>query len=89
MDRELLKSRLKEQIIKYLNLLEISPEDIKDDEPFFGGSLGLDSIDSLELIILLEREYGIKINSTAEGRKALIDVNTMADYIIENTKEQA
>lgn len=88
MDRELLKSKLKEQIIKYLNLLEFSPEDIKDDEPFFGGKLGLDSIDSLELIILLEREYGIKINSTAEGRKVLIDVNTMADYIIENTKKQ-
>lgn len=86
MDKEVLKSNLKVQIIKYLNLLEISPEDIKDDEPFFGGNLGLDSIDSLELIILLEREYGIKIKSTAEGRKVLIDVNSMADFIIENTK---
>jgi len=84
MGNEELKNRLKVQIIEYLNLLDITPEDIKDDEPFFGGSLGLDSIDSLELIVLLEREYGIKINSTTEGRKILVDINTMADYIISN-----
>jgi len=88
MNTEKLKSKLKEQIIEYLNLLEISPDDIKDDEPLFGGELGLDSIDSLELIILLEREYGIKINSTAEGRKVLVDINTMADYIIEKSKDK-
>jgi len=87
MELEKLKHKLKEQMIEYLNLLDITPDDIKDDEPLFGGSLELDSIDSLELIILLEREYGIKINSTAEGRKVLIDVNTMADYIIEKSKK--
>jgi len=86
MELEKLKHKLKEQMIEYLNLLDITPDDIKDDEPLFGGSLELDSIDSLELIILLEREYGIKINSTAEGRKVLIDINTMADYIIEKSK---
>ena len=85
MELEKLKLKLKEQMIEYLNLLDITPDDIKDDEPLFGGSLELDSIDSLELIILLEREYGIKINSTAEGRKVLTDVNTMADYIIEKS----
>lgn len=86
MELEKLKHKLKEQMIKYLNLLDITPDDIKDDEPLFGGSLELDSIDSLELIILLEREYGIKINSTTEGRKVLIDINTMTDYIIEKSK---
>lgn len=86
MELEKLKHKLKEQMIEYLNLLDITPDDIKNDEPLFGGSLELDSIDSLELIILLEREYGIKINSTAEGRKVLIDINTMADYIIEKSK---
>lgn len=84
MNSEELKIQLKKQIIQYLNLLDLKPEDIKDDEPFFGENLGLDSIDSLELIVLLEREYGIKINSTAEGRKVLVDVNSMAQYIIEN-----
>jgi acyl carrier protein len=85
MEKEQLKRQLKEQIIRYLNLLDMTPEDIKDDEPFFGENMGLDSIDSLELIVLLEREYGIKINSTTEGRKVLVDVNTMADYIIEKS----
>jgi len=85
MEKEQLKRQLKEQIIRYLNLLDMTPDDIKDDEPFFGENMGLDSIDSLELIVLLEREYGIKINSTTEGRKVLVDVNTMADYIIENS----
>jgi acyl carrier protein len=87
MEKEQLKRQLKEQIIRYLNLLDMTPDDIKDDEPFFGENMGLDSIDSLELIVLLEREYGIKINSTTEGRKVLVDVNTMADYIIENAPE--
>lgn len=86
MDRDELKVQLKEQIIKYLNLIDKTPEDIKDDELFFGENFGLDSIDSLELIVLLEREYGIKINSTTEGRKVLININSMADYIIENQK---
>lgn len=84
MANEELKHTLKEQIIKYLNLLEKTPADIKDDQVLFGEELGLDSIDSVELIVLLEREYGIKIKDPKEGRKVLVDVNTMADYIIEN-----
>jgi acyl carrier protein len=86
MDIESLKPILKGQIVQYLNLLDINPQDIKDDEPLFGGDLGLDSIDSLELVVLLEREYGIKITSPAEGRKILVDVNHMAEYILANTK---
>lgn len=86
MNVETLKPILKSQIVQYLNLLDVTPDDIKDDEPFFGGDLGLDSIDSLELVVLLEREYGIKITNPAEGRKILIDVNHMADYILANTK---
>lgn len=72
---------MKEHIIKYLNFLTMSPDDIKDDMPLFGEGLGLDSIDSIELVVLLEREYGIKITDPKEGRKILVDVNTMADYI--------
>ena len=52
----------------------------------FGDGLGLDSIDSLELIVLLKREYGINIQDPKEGRKVLVDVNTMADYIARNGK---
>ena len=76
-----LKEKLKSQIILFLNLTDLTPADIKDDEPLFGDGLGLDSIDSLELIVLLKREYGIEIKDPKEGRKVLVDVNTMVDYI--------
>jgi acyl carrier protein len=78
------KTQLKKQIVAFLNLLSVNPDDIKDDEPLFGEGLGLDSIDSIELIVLLNREYGIVIEDPKEGRKILVDINTMADYIEKN-----
>jgi acyl carrier protein len=84
MNNEALRTEFKEHLIKYLNLLDINPNDIKDNEPLFGGDLGLDSIDSVELIVLLDREYGIKIKNPTEGRQILIDVNTIIDYIVAN-----
>jgi acyl carrier protein len=81
-----LKEQLKQQIIKFLNLTDLTPADIKDDEPLFGDGLGLDSIDSLELIVLLKKEYSIDIKDPREGRKILVDVNTMAAYIQANGK---
>lgn len=79
-----LKEKLKTQIIQFLNLTDLTPGDIKDDEPLFGDGLGLDSIDSLELIVLLKKEYGITIKDPREGRKVLVDVNAMAAYIEEH-----
>jgi len=79
-----LKKQLKQQIVKFLNLTSVNPDDIKDDEPLFGEGLGLDSIDSIELIVLLNREYGITIEDPKEGRKILVDINTMVDYIEKN-----
>ena len=84
MEKEALKKQLKTQIISFLNLTPLNAEDIKDDEPLFGDGLGLDSIDSLELIVLLKKEYGINIQDPKEGRKVLVDVNTMVDYIEQN-----
>lgn len=84
MEKEQLKNQLKEQIIQYLNLSPLSPAEMKDDEPLFGSGLGLDSIDSIELVVLLEREYGIKIENPKDGRKILVDINTMVDYIQEH-----
>lgn len=84
METAALKQQLKKQIVEFLNLITVKPEDIKDDEPLFGGGLGLDSIDSIELIVLLSREYGITIQDPKEGRKILVDVNTMAEYIEKN-----
>jgi acyl carrier protein len=82
-----LKEQLKRQIIQFLNLTDLTPADIKDEEPLFGDGLGLDSIDSLELVVLLKREYGITIQDPREGRKILVDVNTMADYIEKHGKK--
>ena len=87
MENTELKEQLKVQIIKFLNLTDLTPADIKDDEPLFGDGLGLDSIDSLELIVLLKKEYGIDIRDPREGRKVLVDVATMADYIQQHGKK--
>ena len=84
MEKEALKEQLKKQIITFLNLSPLTPDEIKDNEPLFGDGLGLDSIDSLELIVLLKKEYGITIQDPKQGRKILVDVNTMVDYISEN-----
>ena len=84
--REELILELKKHIIEYLNLLDIQPEDIKNDTPLFGPELGLDSIDSVELIVLLDREYGVKITNPTEGRTILVDINTIVDYILANKK---
>lgn len=83
MDTAQLKQQLKKQIIEFLNLTTITPEQIRDDQPLFGDGdgLGLDSIDSLELIVLLNREFGIVIRDPKEGRKVLVDINTMVEYI--------
>ena len=81
-----LKVILKQQIIESLNLQGMKPEDIDDNAPLFGEGLGLDSIDSLELMVLLERNYGIKIEDAREGRTILASVQTMADYIQANRK---
>lgn len=73
--------KLKTQIIEQLNLAEVKPEDIQPDAPLFGEGLGLDSIDALELIVLLEKHYGIKIQDPKDGKAIFQSVRTMADYI--------
>jgi len=79
-----LKLQVKKQIVQFLNLTTVKPEEIKDNEPLFGDGMGLDSIDSIELIVLLSREYGINIQDPKEGRKILTDINTMVAYIEKN-----
>jgi acyl carrier protein len=76
-----LMADLKVQIIDQLNLQDLSPEDIGNDEPLFVEGLGLDSIDALELIVLLQQHYKIKLASADEGPKVFKSVRTMAEYI--------
>ncbi|MDD3876855.1 MAG: phosphopantetheine-binding protein [Bacteroidales bacterium] len=75
--------KLKEQIIKTLNLEDIKVEDIDTDASLFIEGLGLDSIDALELNVLMEKEYNIKIKTGEEGKKILHSVRTMAERILE------
>ena len=77
---------LKKEIIKVLNLEDMTPEDIDSQAPLFGaGGLGLDSIDVLELIVLLEKRYGIRLNA-AEGKKIFTNMENIARYVSENRK---
>ena len=74
--------KLKQQIINVLNLEDITPEDIDASAPLFGDEgVGLDSIDALEIIVLMEKEYGIRLANASEGKEIFKDINTMAEYI--------
>ncbi|MBO4778367.1 MAG: acyl carrier protein [Bacteroidales bacterium] len=75
---------LKKEIIEVLNLEEVTPDDIDSDAPLFGEGLGLDSIDALELIVLLEKNYGIKLANAAAGKEVFKSVRVMAEYIAKN-----
>jgi acyl carrier protein len=81
---EALKQELKEKIIAVLNLEDINPSDINDADALFGDGLGLDSIDALELIVLLDKDYGIKLTDPKEGKNIFQSINTMAAYITAN-----
>ncbi len=84
MEKQELVEQLKGQIITQLNLEGMNPEDVDPAAALFGDGLGLDSIDALELIVLLEKEYGIKIEDPKEGKQIFHSVNSLADYILAN-----
>ena len=76
---------VKKEIIEALNLEDMTPGDLEDDAPLFGADgLGLDSIDALELIVLLEKKYGIKLQDPKDGKKVFKYVRVMAEFIEAN-----
>lgn len=79
-----LKIELKEKIIEQLNLEDIAIEEIADTDPLFGEGLGLDSIDALELIVMLDKDYGIKLADPKQGRTIFESIDSMAAYIEEH-----
>lgn len=81
---EALKQELKGKIIEVLNLEDVSVADINDNDALFGDGLGLDSIDALELIVLLDKDYGIKLTDPKEGKTIFQSIETMAAYINEH-----
>jgi len=80
-----LKDRLKSMLVRELNLEDISPGDIVDDEPLFGEGLGLDSLDAVELVVLVEKHFGVVIKDMDEGRIAFASVNSLAAFIEERS----
>ena len=76
-----LKEDIKRFIVKRLRLPDVAPESIGDSDPLFGGGLDLDSVDLLDLVVGVEKEYGIRIASAAEGREVLASVNSLAEHV--------
>jgi acyl carrier protein len=85
-DRKALAERLKKLIIESLGLEDITTNDIKDDDPLFGEGLGLDSIDALELVVALEKEFGIVIADEEVGKKIFVSINTLTDFVAKERK---
>ena len=86
-DLTALKHKLKNLIIEELSLEDVNPDEISDDAQLFGEGLGLDSLDAVELVVLLQRNFGIQIKDLEEGREIFKDLNTLAKYIIEHKPE--
>ncbi len=76
--------RLKRVIVEDLNLEEITPDEIKDDEPLFGEGLGLDSLDAVELVVVVKRHFGVEIKDMSEGREAFASINALTKFIEEH-----
>ncbi|MDD4091274.1 MAG: phosphopantetheine-binding protein [Smithellaceae bacterium] len=80
---------LKGKIIATLGLLDVTPDDMKDDDPLVGGETGIDSIDVLELVMMIEKDYGVKIDSKELGAKVFASVRTLATFILQARASRA
>ncbi|MEW6186964.1 MAG: phosphopantetheine-binding protein [Thermodesulfobacteriota bacterium] len=78
-----IKEKLKKIIVEELNLEEIEPSEIEDEAPLFGEGLGLDSLDAVELVVILEKHFGVEVKNMDEGRAAFQSINTLVDYLEE------
>src|SRR5438045_9772867 len=83
-----LKRKLKELLIERLKFEDMTPDDIADDEPLFAGGLGLDSIDALEIVVMLESEFGIRMKNETSARDNFRTVAALAEFVEQRTAEQ-
>lgn len=79
-----IRKKLKELLVENLSLEDVTPEEIKDDEILFGEGLGLDSLDAVEIVVLLQRNFGLEVKDMKEGRKIFYSIDTLANYVYEN-----
>lgn len=81
---EALLQELKRKIIETLDLVDVTPDDIKEEDQLVGGDLGIDSIDVLELVMMIEKDYGVKIDNKELGAKVFASLKTLAQYIADH-----
>ena len=84
-----IRKSLKELIVRELSLEDVNPEDIRDDEVLFGEGLGLDSLDAVEVVVLLQRNFGLEVMAIDRGREIFYSIDTMANFIYENRKSDS
>ena len=79
-----IRAELKKLLVEHLSLEGVTPEDIQDDAPLFGDGLGLDSLDAVEIIVILQRNFKIDVKEVKRGDKLFGSISMMAEYILEN-----
>jgi len=87
MDLPAIRNKIKELLVSHLSLTDVTPENIKDNEILFGEGLGLDSLDAVEIAVMLRRNFGLEIKDAELGRKVFYSVDTLSNYVYENTRK--
>ncbi|WDN87474.1 acyl carrier protein [Desulfosarcina sp. BuS5] len=82
-----IREELKKLLVENLALDDINPEEIKDDEILFGDGLGLDSLDAVEIVVILQRNFGLEIQDMEQGQKIFYSIETLANYVYENINQ--